>query len=153
MGYQAEFDFAQPVVLPRPLLRPARHVPAQPAKARIQRGARNYAAGRMAEDAVAGHYARLGANILEHRWRGQGGEIDLIAETGGDIIFIEVKSARSHDAAAWRLDRRQMDRICMAALEYCGRFDTGMMTPMRFDVALVDSMGRINVIENAFGED
>lgn len=148
MGYQTEFCFGTACAAA-----PAVVAPTKPAhSARARRGARNYVAGRMAEDSVADHYERLGAQILERRWRGPSGEIDLIVELGGDVVFIEVKSARSHDDAAWRLDRRQMDRICMAALEYCGRFDTGMMTPMRFDVGLVDGMGRISIIENAFGE-
>lgn len=120
--------------------------------ARSRRGARACLSGAMAEDQVAAHYRALGCEMLEQRWRGSAGEIDLIVRQGDCVIFIEVKRSRSHDLAALRLDRRQMDRICGAALEYCGALSTGLLTEMRFDVALVDGTGRIEVIENAFGE-
>ena len=62
-----------------------------------------------------------------------------------------MKASGSHAGAAWQLGRRQMDRICDAAAEFCGGLDTGLMTDMRFDVALVDAQGRVEVIANAFG--
>ncbi len=117
---------------------------------RVARGARNHAAGCLAEDSVAAHYTRLGGRILARRWRCQWGEIDLIVAMGEDVVFVEVKSARTHDQAAWRLGRRQMDRICAAATAYCAHLEQGLLTPMRFDAALVDGMGRVSVIENAF---
>lgn len=119
---------------------------------RVARGARNHAAGRMAEDNVAAWYARQGGRILAQRWRCQWGEIDLIVAIDDMVVFVEVKSARTHDQAAWRLGRRQMDRICAAATAYCAHLEEGMLTPMRFDAALVDGMGRVSVIENAFGD-
>lgn len=119
---------------------------------RVARGARNHLAGRMAEESVARHYRFAGCDILEQRWRSPSGEVDLILSDGPDIVFVEVKSARTHDDAAWRLSHRQMRRILAAATDYCARFPTGLGTPMRFDVALVDAMGRIDVIENALGD-
>ena len=83
------------------------------------------------------------------RWRGAGGEIDLIAEDGEGLIFIEVKKARSHAQAAERLSRRQIDRIHASAAEYLGRMPLGQLTDCRFDVALVDEGGRVEIIENA----
>ncbi|MDO5621037.1 MAG: YraN family protein [Paracoccus sp. (in: a-proteobacteria)] len=119
---------------------------------RSQRGALAYASGMMAEHSVAEHYQIGGAQVLAERWRGRGGEIDLIVQDGEETVFVEVKKAATTDLAAWRLNRRQMDRICMAACEYCDSLPTGMLTPMRFDVALVDDFGRIEMIPNAFGE-
>ena len=118
---------------------------------RAARGARNHAAGSMAEDSVAAHYTRLGGRILARRWRCEWGEIDLIVGLGDTVIFIEVKSARSHEQAAWRLGPAQMHRITTAATAYCGQLEAGLRTPMRFDLALVDGVGRVSVIENAFG--
>ncbi len=119
---------------------------------RVARGARNHAAGRLAEDSAAAHYLRRGGRILAQRWRCPWGEIDLIVALGDSVIFVEVKSARTHDQAAWRLGRRQMDRICAAATAYCAHLEQGLLTPMRFDAALVDGQGRVSVIENAFGD-
>ncbi len=89
--------------------------------------------------------------MLQARWRGQAGEIDLIVRDGADIVFVEVKKSSTHALAAHRLDRRQMDRICLAALEYAEGIDGGRPIGMRFDAALVDDLGRIDIIRNAFG--
>ncbi|WP_299845141.1 YraN family protein [uncultured Paracoccus sp.] len=119
--------------------------------ARQSRGRIACLSGRMAEDGVALHYEAAGYALLERRWRGPAGEIDLIFRDSEGLIFVEVKKSSSHDLAAQRLDRRQMDRICLSALDYAGRVDGGRPVAMRFDAALVDEIGRIDVIENAFG--
>lgn len=110
----------------------------------------SYLAGKAAEDAVARIYARSGRAIAASRWRGASGEIDLIARDGGEVIFIEVKQSRSHAEAAEHLTRRQMGRIYAAAAEFLAGEPLGQNTPSRFDVALVDGQGRIEVLENAF---
>jgi putative endonuclease len=108
--------------------------------------------GSAAEDSVAGDYDRRGRMVSHRRWRGEAGEIDLIARDGEGFVFVEVKKARTFDQAAWRLGRRQMDRIIAAACEFLGTQPGGMLAAMRFDLALVDSRGAVRIIENAFGE-
>lgn len=110
----------------------------------------SYLAGFAAEDAVARHYDRSGRAIAARRWRGVSGEIDLIAREGSEVIFIEVKKSATHAAAAARLSRRQMDRIWGAASEFLAGEPAGQLTPSRFDVALVDGHGCIEIVENAF---
>ena len=122
------------------------------APARRQRGAIACRSGQMAEDQVAARYAAAGWRILARRWRAAGAEIDLIAARGDCTVFIEVKRAATHEAAAQRLDRWQMDRICRAAATFAADLPAGLDSEMRFDLALVDGFGRIDVIENAFGE-
>jgi putative endonuclease len=90
---------------------------------------------------------------VAERWRGAAGEIDLVVREGARVVFVEVKAARSFDSAAQRLGRRQMDRLCAAAEEFVGQEPAGLLTEMRFDLALVDGSGRVRVIENAFGID
>lgn len=132
------------------LFRPA---PASPAQ--VHRGKRNHLAGLAAEEAVARHYAARGWRILARRWRGQGGEIDLIAGKGDDLAIVEVKRGATHDIAAGHLTQSQMRRLGAAAEDYlfgvhlagrnpCTRVD------MRFDLALVDGQGRIDIAEAAF---
>jgi putative endonuclease len=111
---------------------------------------RNYHAGLSAEDQVAQLYDRSGRTVVARRWRGPGGEIDLIARDGAEVIFIEVKKARSHAAAAERVTARQMARIYASAECFIGGEPAGAHTSVRFDVALVDGVGRIEVLENAF---
>lgn len=88
--------------------------------------------------------------ITARRWRGQGGEIDIVARDGEGVIFIEVKAARTHARAAERLGRAQQLRIYEAAAEFLAGEPRGSLTEARFDVALVDATGRIEILENAF---
>lgn len=113
--------------------------------------ATNYHAGLAAEAQVADDYVRRAHRIPARRWRGTSGEIDLVAEAAdGSVVFIEVKKSRSFAAAAERLTRRQMDRIYSAASEYLALCPKGQLTEARFDVALVNGQGQMQIIENAF---
>ncbi|MEF9604527.1 YraN family protein [Paracoccus sp. PXZ] len=118
---------------------------------RVRQGAVACSAGRFAEESVAREYRQRGYEVMAERWRGRGGEIDLILRKDDEYVFVEVKKSRSHGSAAARLGGRQIARICNAALEYCGRLPAGLLTAMRFDAALVDQFGRVEIIENAFG--
>ena len=53
------------------------------------------AVGRQKERKAAIFLSNKGYHILEHSYRSPCGEIDLIAEQGGRIIFVEVKYRRS----------------------------------------------------------
>ncbi|QFT58639.1 hypothetical protein FIU94_07360 [Sulfitobacter sp. THAF37] len=110
-----------------------------------------YQAGVAAENRIAQDYERRGFALARRRWRGKGGEIDLILRDGDGLIFVEVKQARDFDRAACSLSARQMQRIYLAAEEFLGSEPAGTLTETRFDVALVDSQGQMRIIENAFG--
>jgi len=128
---------------------PADGVAGLPATRR-RRGRRAYLSGLSAERSVAGEYDRRGADLLATRWRGQAGEIDLIFLHLGVYVFCEVKKARSFDAAAERLRPAQVHRIHAAASEYLGQTPDGQLSEVRFDLALVDDAGRIEIREGAF---
>lgn len=108
--------------------------------------------GAMAEEAVMRRLTAAGLRILARRWRGAAGEIDLVCQDGNCLVFVEVKQGRTMPDAGLRLGRRQMDRICAAACEYCMKHSAGAMAEMRFDVALVDAAGRVELLTNAFAE-
>jgi len=111
---------------------------------------RSYHAGCAAEDQVATHYLRNGMPVCARRWRGRSGEIDIIARDGDRVIFIEVKQSRTHDEAASHLTERQMQRIWGAGSEFLAGEPKGQMTDVQIDVALVDGMGRIEILPNAY---
>ncbi len=113
-------------------------------------GAVSYHAGLSAEDQVAEHYNRSGRQVCARRWRGSAGEIDLIARHGAAVIFIEVKKSTTHAMAAEHLTARQMARIYNSASEFLAGEPAGQMTEARFDVALVNAAGEIEILENAF---
>ncbi len=117
---------------------------------RAVRGKRSYLAGLAAEDQVAHLYSGGGMPVCARRWRGCAGEIDIIARDGDKVIFIEVKQSRTHDEAAAHLTPFQMQRIWHTAEEFLAGEPQGALTDVRIDVALVDGMGRIEIVQNAY---
>ncbi|WP_435257716.1 YraN family protein [Thioclava sp. FR2] len=113
-------------------------------------GLRSYHAGRVAEDLVARTYSDCGHLVCARRWRGRSGEIDLIARQGDMVVFVEVKHSATHAQAAESLSRGQMQRICRSAMEFLAGEPKGQDTECRFDLALVDGAGRIEILHNAF---
>ncbi len=119
---------------------------------RKARGRMANLSGSLAEESVARLLERRGMSILARRWRGKAGEIDLIARDGSCLVFVEVKQSATHEAAALRLGAAQQGRIMRAALEYCESLGQASLPEMRFDAALVDAQGRIEILERAFEE-
>lgn len=113
-------------------------------------GLGSHLGGLSAEAAVEAHYEARGARCVQRRWRGAGGEIDLIFEEPGAVVFVEVKQARDFATAARRISAAQRSRLFAAAETYLGTFPVGPLQDCRFDVALVDGTGRIQIAENAF---
>ncbi len=117
------------------------------------RGRNAYLSGLAAEDAVVRIYAERGLDLLTRRWRGSRAEIDLILCDSGTFVFVEVKKSRSFDAALLSLGRAQRLRITQAASEYLGKCNLDQMTTMRFDLAMMNDAGAVEIVENAFAED
>lgn len=122
-------------------------------RARQHRGARAHHAGEAAEEIVARHYENRGYRVTECRWRGAGGEIDLILQGTDGLVFVEVKHSSTSAAAALRITQGQIERIYASAGQYLDTQPQGQLTPVRFDAALVNGSGAVEVIENAFGLD
>ncbi len=119
---------------------------------RTSRGVLAYQAGQSAEIRVASDYESRGYVIAHRRWRGAGGEIDLIARNADGLVFIEVKKSSGFDMAAARISQRQINRICDSAAQFLEQEPMGQLTNVRFDAALVNAAGQIKIIENAFGQ-
>lgn len=112
-------------------------------------GLASYLSGHAAEDTIAADYDRRGQMVEARRWRGQYGEVDLIARDGDTVVFVEVKKSRDFLRAAQRITPAQLERIHATACEYLENEPRGQLTPCRFDVALVDAQGATQIIENA----
>jgi putative endonuclease len=108
----------------------------------------SYHAGLAAEAAVETWYARRGNTIAARRWRGTGGEIDLVTRDGAAVIFVEVKKSRDFARAKEHLSRKQYERIWATANEFLAGEPMGLSTEVRLDLALVDVTGRIEIVEN-----
>jgi putative endonuclease len=50
--------------------------------------------GKAGEELAAQYLERNGLKILERNYRFERGEIDLIAEEGEELVFVEVKARR-----------------------------------------------------------
>jgi putative endonuclease len=56
--------------------------------------------GAWGEAIAAKHLADKGYALRNRNWRHGHGELDLIAEHNGDIVFVEVRTRRSHNYGA-----------------------------------------------------
>ncbi len=117
----------------------------------------NRAVGAKGEEDAARALKKRGYRILEANFRAPRGEIDLVAEYKGMLVFIEVK-ARRDDRFGTPLDAvdaRKRRRIIHAAEAYLA---TRKITDraVRFDVVSVyldrDPVA-VEVLENAFPAD
>jgi len=118
--------------------------------ARQDRGRMNFHAGMAAEDLIERVYLHAGHTRLARRWRGQGGEIDLVFQKDGVVIFVEVKQAADFARAGESLRSSQIRRITRAGEEFLGSQPNGALTECRFDLGLVNRSGAHHIIENAF---
>jgi len=76
--------------------------------------------GETGEQIAARYLHRKGFRLLEHNYRCKIGEIDLIAEERGTLVFIEVKTRKSlvSGAPEEAVDREKKRKICRAANWY-----------------------------------
>lgn len=107
------------------------------------------ALGRWGERVAERHYRRDGYRVLARNWRCGSGEIDLILEHAGTIVFCEVKTRSSeafgHPAEA--VDQRRQGRLRRAAVEWMRV--GGCFGAVRFGVVAV-LPGRVERLEAAF---
>jgi putative endonuclease len=94
--------------------------------------------GRRAEDLAAGYLRRHGWRIVARNWRFHHKEIDLVAERGGVVAFVEVKARGGDDwghpfRAVGGAKRRDLTTAARAWIARAER--TGMS--YRFDVVSV----------------
>jgi putative endonuclease len=113
------------------------------------------ALGRLGEAAAEAALRRAGLRILERRCRLPAGEIDLIAEERGILVFVEVKTRRGtgHGRPAEAVTLRKRHRMARVALSYLSR-RKWLERRCRFDVVEVFATGsavrRIHHIRDAF---
>lgn len=114
--------------------------------------------GRAAEDLAAAHLTGQGLQIVARNYRVAGGEIDLIARHGTELVFVEVRSRRSaaFGSAAESVTPAKRRRLLLAAQHYLQGLGQRTPPPCRFDV--VSITGRLDAqhlewLRDAFSND
>ncbi|HEY8546055.1 MAG TPA: YraN family protein [Acidimicrobiales bacterium] len=102
------------------------------------------------EDRAAQWYAAAGYQVLARNWRGDGGEIDLVAAGHGALVFAEVKTRSSSrfGLPAEAVGPEKQRRLRGLAAQFL-RAHPGVGGRIRFDVVAILE-GRLQVIEAAF---
>ncbi|MHB8420216.1 MAG: YraN family protein [Myxococcales bacterium] len=111
------------------------------------------ALGRQGEDAAAVALAREGYRILARNHGCRRGEIDIVAEEGDCLCFVEVRTRGGGAVSpAETVDRSKQRRVVAAARDWLYRHPSERS--IRFDVASVrrDAGGNLQVelLRNAF---
>ena len=103
------------------------------------------------EEQAALHLEQLGYRILEKNFRCRTGEIDLIADDGGVIAFVEVKyrADQRYGGPFAAVNYRKQVQISRVALFYFTLHGLPVDTPSRFDVVGITGT-KTQLIKNAF---
>ena len=110
--------------------------------------------GSLGEDAAVRFLQQKGLTIIQRNYRFERGEIDIVAEDNGELVFVEVKTRRSklfgepEDAVT----PKKQKRIHAVAEGYYYEHNIENK-PCRFDVVAIDhTEGKIDIryYKNAF---
>jgi putative endonuclease len=113
---------------------------------------RRQALGKRGEDRAVAELERCGYAILARRYRTRHGEIDIVAQDGETIVFVEVKAKETVEfgTAAAAVTRRKQRRVLSMAVDYLARNHL-TRKPCRFDVVAVDGVGDSAVLTHYRG--
>jgi putative endonuclease len=122
-------------------------------QARGPTSARGHRAEQIAEQFLVGK----GARIIERNYRCRFGEVDLIAQHGRTLLFVEVRlrmerNGSDFGGAAASITPAKQQRVIAAARHYlAGRHD---LPPCRFDAILLTELSArgLEWLQGAFGE-
>ncbi len=112
-----------------------------------------HARGKLGEDEAAAWLAAQGYRILARNVRNKGGEIDLVADDGGTLCFVEIKAraSRTYGLAIESVSPAKQRRLFRAASLHLAFHP--WKGPCRFDVLGMDlEAGRwhFSLIRDAF---
>lgn len=117
--------------------------------------------GKLGEDMVANFLKKQGCLIVRRNYHSKYGEIDIVAEKGEYIFFIEVKTREQESpiTPVGAVSRSKQKKIVLTAKDYLAKLRVNVN--YRFDIAEVvysiDENGQfhasLNYIRNAFNEE
>lgn len=113
--------------------------------------------GLLGEETAAQHLAEQSCRIIERNWRCPKGELDIIAEEDGVIVFVEVRTRRdtgTFGSAEESVDARKQKRVREVA-QYYLYGQRALDRQIRFDVITVTftingAFVKLNHLKHAF---
>ncbi len=110
--------------------------------------------GQQGEDIAASHLIEKGYKVVQRNWRCSVGELDIIAENGDTLVFVEVRtrSSRRFGSAEESITPAKRARLVELAHAYLQEDESDRS--WRIDVVAVQlgpGLPQINHIENAVG--
>ena len=113
----------------------------------------NYVSGLNGEEQALRYLTGQGMTLVERRFRGSDGEVDLVMADGDTLVFVEVKyrpNGRLGDGLM-AVSHAKRRRLVHAARVFCVKREA-MNRPVRFDVVEITRDG-IHHVPNAFWAD
>ncbi len=117
--------------------------------------------GKLGEDMVSNFLKKQGCLIVRRNYHSKYGEIDIVAEKGEYIFFIEVKTREQESpiTPVGAVSRSKQKKIVLTAKDYLAKLRVSVN--YRFDIAevvyYIDENGQLhtslNYIRNAFNEE
>jgi putative endonuclease len=113
------------------------------------------ALGKLGEDLARRELERRGYAVLATRYRSRYGEIDIVCDLHGVVVFVEVKARRTrrYGGPEESIPARKRRRIGAMALDYLA-WTHRMGRACRFDVVTVEGLGTdqvtVEVLPDAF---
>lgn len=121
----------------------------------VKKKTKKNATGKIGEDIAARFLKRKGYRIIDRNWRIKSGEIDIVADDNGTVVFVEVKarSSTGYGSGEEAITEHKKEKIINAA-KACLKYK-GEDRPCRFDVIAIlfdkrRKVKEINHIEDAF---
>ncbi len=108
--------------------------------------------GRKAETLAVWWLRLHGYRIIARRQKTPKGEIDIIAERGKTLVFVEVKARADFEKGILSITPYQIHRIIAAAQYWRSIRKSSQNVVCRFDILLVKPYLLIKHIKNAFDE-
>lgn len=115
-------------------------------------GYQSYVKGKSAEDLAADFVESHGYQIIERNFRCSGGEIDIIAQEGKMLVFVEVRLRRIEDEThpLETITCSKQKRLINTAQMYLAKNNTQCLQ-CRFDVVAIteeNGQSKIEIFQN-----
>jgi len=111
--------------------------------------------GRAGEAQAARFLEAQGYVLLARNWRTRAGELDIVAQEGDALVFVEVKARRSllRGLGEESIDARKRQQLARLAEQFLAAHPELVFHQCRFDVVVIDYTQRpmqVRLYRNAF---